>query len=396
MRIIDVFRLSARMFKTRSLRTFLTILGISVGIGAILFLVSLGYGLQNILLEKIATSEALLSLDVVSSETGLLPLTRGELDKISKIPEVEKVSPLASFTGKATLGKFSGEILINAVDSDYFGLAGIQPKMGELFGSEDRDKILLSESTIQLFNIAGPKEALGKNTALTIFMPQEQDTLEIKEIEKKYQVSGIMEDEGISYGFIPLSSLADVNIAFYSQVKVKVSNDKYIESVRESIIDLGFLVFALSDTVEQANKIFRFIQIALAVFGIVALIVSAIGMFNTMTIALLERTQEIGIMKALGAANQDIWRLFLTESVIMGFSGGIGGFIIGFTGAEVFNWILNILSRALGGASLDLFYRPLWFILTIIIFAAAVGFLTGLWPARRAAKLKTLEALRYK
>ena len=85
-----------------------------------------------------------------------------------------------------------------------------------------------------------------------------------------------------------------------------MSNEDEIEKVRGEIIEMGFTVSALSDTIEEANKIFQSVQIVLSFFGAVALVVSAIGMFNTMTIALLERTQEIGIMKSLGSPNSDI------------------------------------------------------------------------------------------
>jgi putative ABC transport system permease protein len=134
----------------------------------------------------------------------------------------------------------------------------------------------------------------------------------------------------------------------------------------------------------------------LASFGIVALIVSAIGMFNTMTIALLERTQEIGIMKALGATSADIWSMFLSESVIIGFLGGAGGIGIGMAGGEVFNYGINFLAGAMGGKGIDLFFTPLWFILLIITFSTFVGLITGFYPAKRAANINCLAALRYK
>lgn len=156
------------------------------------------------------------------------------------------------------------------------------------------------------------------------------------------------------------------------------------------------MVSALSDTIEQANQIFKIIQIVLSSFGIIALIVSAIGMFNTMTITLLERTQEIGIMKALGATSMEVWNLFLAESVVIGFFGGVGGIMLGFLIGELFNFGINILARAFGGVEVDIFYTPLWFILLIIIFSTFVGLLTGFYPARRAAKINALEALRYK
>ncbi len=131
---------------------------------------------------------------------------------------------------------------------------------------------------------------------------------------------------------------------------------------------MGFTVLSLSDTIEEANKIFQAIQIILSLFGAVALIVSAIGMFNTMTIALLERTQEVGIMKSLGASNKDVWKLFLVEAIIIGFLGGVSGIVVGLAGGAGLNFGVNKLASSLGGSEVDLFYTPNEFIIIIVIF----------------------------
>ena len=98
--------------------------------------------------------------------------------------------------------------------------------------------------------------------------------------------------------------------------------------------EMGFIVSALSDTISQANKIFRLVQIILGIFGVVGLIVAGIGLINTMSITLLERTSEIGILRALGASKNDIRKLFLMESTISGFLGGIVGTGFGFVLGE--------------------------------------------------------------
>ena len=105
MLVVDIFRLATRMFRTNRLRTILTILGISVGIGTILFLVSFGYGLQRLILEQITTSDALLSLDVSSGDVTTLRLDQAAADNISAIPQIEKISPvqLSQPTGQPSL-----------------------------------------------------------------------------------------------------------------------------------------------------------------------------------------------------------------------------------------------------------------------------------------------------
>lgn len=403
MLVTDILRLSTRMFRTNRSRTILTILGISVGIGAILFLVSLGYGLQVLILNRITTSDALLSLDVSTGDLESLKLNKESAEEIKRLPGVDKVSPLVTVQGQMNVDDISSELQINFADSDYFLLDGTVLKNGEFYANEDKDKnkIILSSSALLLFNLE-EEEAFGKEIHFTLFTPQEEEATtdslarEYVPLDHAFKIVGIIEEESSNYVYMPFSISDSLAIDDYSKVKVKVAKKEDLEFAREAIIERGFIVSALSDIIEQANQIFKVVQIVLASFGIVALIVSAIGMFNTMTIALLERTQEIGIMKALGATSVDIWNMFLAESVIIGFLGGLGGIMIGMLGGEAFNYGLNLLAGAFGGDKIDMFYTPIWFILVIIIFSTVVGLMTGFYPARRAARINALEALRYK
>ena len=182
----------------------------------------------------------------------------------------------------------------------------------------------------------------------------------------------------------------------YSRLKVKCRSSDVLDGVKEKLIGNNFLVSSLSDTVKEVNKMFRVVKIILALFGLVALLVSAIGMFNTMTVSLLERTKEIGIMKSIGASDKDILFIFLIESTIMGFLGGLSGIVLGIFFGKSANLILNTVARKMGGQALSLFYFPAWFLLFIIGFSILIGFLTGLVPARRASVIDPLDALRSK
>jgi len=115
-----------------------------------------------------------------------------------------------------------------------------------------------------------------------------------------------------------------------------------------------------------------------------------------MTIALLERTEEIGIMKSIGASDRAISMMFVMEASVMGFLGGLGGVGIGILGGRLFNVTINFIASHFGGEAVSLFYSPLWFVVVIIVFAGFVGFITGFIPARRASKIDPLDALRYK
>ena len=101
-------------------------------------------------------------------------------------------------------------------------------------------------------------------------------------------------------------------------------------------------------------------------------------------------------MRAVGVSKKDVRTMFLLESVIMGFLGGVGGVLIGYLSGQLANIGVNLLARTFGGQALDLFYNPPWFIMLIIIFSTVIGFLTGVYPSIRASRLNPLTALRYK
>ena len=399
----DILQLSLRIFKTNKLRTTLTVLGIGVGIGTILFLVSLGFGLQKTILEQITTSDALLSLDVFSESSSIIELDQENLNKIESMPEVMEVSPITIIPAQIEIDNLSSGTMVNAVNPSYFKLSGIQTTRGDLFIEGEGNKVVISSAALKSFDISDDNKALEKIVSIKLYLLKEEqeggnmvEDIEEINIINDFEIVGIIEDESSSYIYIPFSDVSHFNLPSFSRVKIKVSNQDEIESVREKVIGMGFNVSALSDTIEEANKIFQAVQIVLSLFGAVALIVSAIGMFNTMTIALLERTQEIGIMKSLGASNRDIWKMFLFEAAIIGFLGGISGILMGIIAGKLSNFGINKLASSLGGAEVNLFYTPNEFIIIILAFSLIVGFLTGLYPARRASKLNPLDALRYK
>lgn len=402
MLVTDLIRLATRMFRTSLSRTLLTILGISVGIGAILFLVSLGYGLQKMILEKITTSDALLSLDVTSGEIEGLKLNGETLQGISRIPGVAETSPLITAQAQMNIDDISSELAVNFVSREFLKLDGTVLKKGEFYSDDeaDKNKIIISSSALKLFNL-NEDQIFGKTIKFSLFVNGTANATDniIRNsinLDGDFKVAGIVDEESTNYVYLPFAGSQVLESADFSKVKVKVSQEKDLDVVRDAIIEQGYLVSALSDIIAQANQIFKVVQIVLASFGIVALVVSAIGMFNTMTIALLERTQEIGIMKSLGATSADVWKMFLTESLIIGFLGGSGGIAIGILGGQLFNLGLNFLAGAFGGQKINMFYTPFWFIAMIMVFSTVVGLVTGFYPARRAAKISALEALRYK
>jgi len=399
MRTNDLLSLSTRMFKTRPMRTMLTILGVSVGIGTVLFLVSLGYGLQNVILERIATADSLLTLDVSPGPAGTADLSESGITLIQSLPHIAEVSRQKNYSAQITINDLTGNVALSAVDASFLRLRGITPHWGKGFSDTDTGGVLLSSAAVQLFNLK-PADILGQAVHVTLFLSQKgtdgQESPQSVDRITPYTVTGVIDDESTSYADIALPSLRDLSITSYDQVKVKVESSGFLEAGRDALIARGFVVSALSDLIDQANKVFQVVQIVLALFGLVALIVSAIGMFNTMTITLLERINEIGIMRAIGITRGDILRLFLLESILMGFLGGLVGVLLGVGAGLVANAGINALAVRFGGSAIPIFQFPVWFVTVILVFSTLIGFLTGIYPSRRASKINPLDALRYK
>ena len=398
MRFFDLLKLSLRMFKARTMRTLLTILGMSVGIAAIIFLVSFGYGLQRTLLEKITTSDALITLDVTLGKTGGdEKLDSGTIETLKTLAGVVDIIPVLELPGQGKLDAITLDISTVASTASLLKSEGLQIEAGRLFTEDEPQNIIITAGVTKVFNIP-PEAMLGKTVTLTLFpsnAPGQTDKNTAFTPQNTYTIVGVVPGED-NLIYFSLDSLTDFPLRSYTKLKVKCLSTNVLDQVRRDIEQAGFAVSSISETIDQANKVFRAIQIVLMIFGMIALIVSAIGMFNTMTIALLERTEEIGIMKAIGASRGSISLMFIMESTLMGFLGAVGGVALGYTEGEVLNILINLVANRFGGSSVDLFYSPLWFISTVIAFGAFVGLLTGIFPARKASHIDTLEALRYK
>lgn len=404
MRLQDIGMLSTRMFKTNPARTWLTIAGMGVGTGAVVTLVGLGFGLQNIILEQIVLGDTLRSLSVNNPPNKSVILNQATVAQLADLPNVRDVAVMASFPALITMEGLTGNTFLQGIDPAYFRYSGATAVAGELFKDDDPPgandgSVILTKAVLKLFDIQEPEKAIGKTVTFRVFVPREGTTDQSDEVSfaRTYRVKGVTNEENFIASIILLSELGNnVRVRNYDRAQVLVSKVEFLDPTQEEIIKKGFIVTALSKTVEQANKIFQGIQAVLAVFGGIALTVSAIGMFNTMTVTLLERTGEIGVMRTLGASAGDIKILFISEAVIVGFLGGVMGIVFGTTIGFVLNSAMNVAATNFGGKAVSLFSFPITFLLFIAVFSAIVGFMTGVFPARRAAGLNPLDAIRYK
>ena len=401
MRVQDLAQLSTRAFKTNPMRTWLTILGMGVGTGAVVVLVGLGFGLQQIILEQIVFGETLLSLGVSATGAQNLKLTTETVEQFEAKDHVLDAAPLARFPALITYKGLTGNVFVQGAEPPYLRYAGITASEGNVFEEDDLDDgstIMLSPAVLKLFGLEEGESFVGEKVRFRILVPAGDGTDDVNEIfiDKEYTVRGITKEEGVLNALMMLPELrSHIGIEEYERIQVRVDTNEFLNVVEEELIADGYRVTALSKTVEQASKIFQGVQAVLATFGGIALVVSAIGMFNTMTVTLLERTKEIGIMRTIGAAPVDIKWLFVSESIIVGFLGGISGIVMGVTLGVIINLMLNLAASQFGGQSVTLFSFPLDFLAFIALFSAGVGYLTGIFPARRAASLNPLDAIRY-
>ena len=403
MRVQDLAQLSTRMFKTNPLRTWLTILGMGVGTGAVVVLVGLGFGLQQIILEQIVFGETLLSLGVSSTGAQGLRLTPETVTAFESKEAVLDAAPLARFPALITFKGLTGNVFVQGVEPPYLRYAGVTATAGDVFGEEDigdTNTIMISPATLKLFGVADEDidSFIGSKVSLRLLVPADDGTENVNEIiiDKEYTIRGITKEQGVLNVMMMLPELRNyVGIEEYERIQVRVDSNENLPLIEAELIEEGYRVTALSKTVEQASKIFQGIQAVLATFGGIALIVSAIGMFNTMTVTLLERTKEIGIMRTIGASPNDVKYLFVSESVVVGFLGGVSGILMGVGLGVSVNLFLNFVAGQFGGQAVSLFSFPLDFLMFIAIFSAGVGYLTGIFPARRASSLNPLDAIRY-
>jgi putative ABC transport system permease protein len=181
----------------------------------------------------------------------------------------------------------------------------------------------------------------------------------------------------------------------YSSISVRVKNPAQVQGVEDAIKKMGFTTFSILDASNSLRQVFRVLYAFLGIFGSLALTVASIGIVNTLVMAILERRREIGIMKAIGASDGDVKKLFFAEAGAMGILGGIVGVVLGWAIGQIINFGINIYLKSQSVPPEHFWAVPLWLVVFSIIFAFLVSLVSGLYPASRAAKLDPVQALRY-
>jgi len=391
----EMFRLSLRNFRVKPVRAILTILGMSIGFGVVLFLVSLGYGLQYILIGNLVTTQdSLVTMQATYPSQANLSFYTKDVAAIGQLPGVAEVTPVGQFSGEITREGSNSPALIsmNVVEPPYFRLSGSGVSVGKVISSTTPGVVVTSQ-TLALMGLSTSSASLGSRVNLTVaYEDSLQGTTTYAKAISALPLVGIILDDTREPLAIILPEELETPPPFYQSVLVKASAVDTVEKVRNELIDKGLVVSAKVDLVNQARQITNIITIVLAVFGVTALIVSAVGMFNTMIVSFMERTYEVGVLKSLGATDGDVRNLFLLESAVYGFLGGASGVILGVASSQGINLGLNLLAKHLGGKGFTLFITPLWFVGLTIGLSIMIGLISGFWPALRASKLSAKEA----
>lgn len=181
----------------------------------------------------------------------------------------------------------------------------------------------------------------------------------------------------------------------YSNISVRVKDPGKIQTVEDAVKKMGFNTFSMLDATRSLRRFFAVLDLFLGIFGSLALAVASIGIVNTLVMAILERRREIGIMKAIGASDADVKKLFFAEAGVMGAFGGALGVALGWTIGRLINIGTNVYLKRQDLAPEQIWFVPWWLVGGAVAFAIMVSLVSGLYPAARAARLDPVQALRY-
>lgn len=387
-----VFYMAWKNIQSKKLRSLLTATGIVVGIGSITFLVSFGLGLQNIVTKNVIGDKSIKSIDVVSANSRVVKLNADSLNKIRQLPHIEKLGTAYEFPASIGLKGGGVDTVIYGVDQVYQDSLSLRIKEGRLLKKDDSNAVVVSSSALSSIGVSDAKKAL--NQKLTAVVPIRIDNEKTKELRKELVIVGVLDSGKNSEVFVSSGLFQGAEAPVVKQVKVTADDVKNIPSLRKQIEALGLQTTSATDTLDQINQLFNIFNIILAGFGAIGIFVAILGMFNTLTISLLERTKEIGLMVTLGGRRRDMRRLFMIEAVLLSVIGSVVGVLLAVVGGRILNEFLNAQASTRVTEQFDVFSTPLWLMLVLVGLMIIVGLLVAYFPARRAEKINPIDALR--
>ena len=459
MSFYDILALALRNLRQAKLRTTLTTLGVSIGIASLAGMVSLGVGLQDQVVGRFLQAGVFDAITVVNpgefgaaaafvegrggfrppgargrgglpenAQTPALRLDGDALKQISEMENVREVYPNVRVPTQMSIGEFSSLVFLTGVPMSLKNEGAFQTfSYGGFFASDSDQACVLNLNTAKRIDENNPGSLIGKTATLAYAASKPDDAAtaaeinyQVRRVDLQCRIAGIVERDATALPIgggpnaavmIPLGLAEKIDAEIvtdtqsflrnpaarkvYGAVTVKVKQAKFTQDVEDRIRKMGFSAISVNDALRGAKNAFIILDIFLTLIGSIALAVSSLGIVNTMVMSILERTREIGIMKAVGASDSHIRRIFLIEASVIGVLGGIVGVAIGWTVGQVINFGVNIYIRTQGGTPGTFFFLPLWLIAGAIGFSIFVSLIAGSYPASRAAQLDPIQALRH-
>ncbi|MGI6250892.1 MAG: ABC transporter permease [Anaerolineaceae bacterium] len=437
MRIADLFSLILDNLGRRKGRVALTAIGVVIGTAAVVTLVSLGAGLQKNATSSLWGISDLSKINVYQGypdmQTGVIQefkesdikkMTLDAIKQIEAIPGVERVIVTDYLQASMDLSydQFIGYSQIVGVNVDDLKDMGYEVSQGVT--TLEKNKIVIGSWVPRNFYLQNaqpgkepppPPELFGKVIKANL-MKWSNDGVMTKR-SYTFEVVGVLkETKGEADGsiYVPLDQMQqwnewvagkhiNRNKEGYNSLIVRAESPEQTIEISKQINEMGFQAYTPQSTVEGINSFFTIMQVVFGGVGAIALLVAAIGIANTMTMAILERVREIGIMKAIGATNNNVLSIFLGEAAGIGFLGGLGGVGLGWVICSIINvfggaYLATQASSGGGGmmgGSPIATSMPWWLPVFSVAFATLVGLLSGLYPALNAATLVPVNALKY-
>ncbi|MEA4906691.1 MAG: ABC transporter permease [Anaerolineaceae bacterium] len=445
MRFFDLLKLIVDNLGRRKGRVLLTAIGVVIGTAAVVLLVSLASGLQQNATSQLTGIGDLTTISVYpgydevamsggavrimssggggggGADSGVHLLTPDAMRQIQGLPGVVEVIPRDYLMTEGILrfGRLQSWASIVGVGTQDLSVFGYPVQSGVTQLS--RGTAIIGGWALKNFfdpnqrpgqEAPGPPDLLDQQVRLVLNRYTQDGQMVSKTVNLR--VVGVLAEaraEQDNYLFVSMDDLTawnewamgqriNRNKQGYNQMYVKVEDIDYVLDVADQINNLGFMASTPQSYVNQINSFFVIMQIIFGGVGAIALLVAAIGIANTMTMAILERTREIGLMKAIGATNRDVLSIFLGEAAGIGFLGGLGGVILGWVSGQMLNvvaiaYMANQATETGAPPPATAVYTPAWLPLFALVFATLVGLLSGLYPALRAATLVPVAALKY-
>jgi putative ABC transport system permease protein len=449
MKARDLTDLALRNLREALFRNALTTLGVAVGVASLVAMLSLGVGLQELASKRLSQS-GLFDTILVTSKNSFRGAGRPQRDEqrgkpvrvldedarkeIEKFPNVVEVYPQIRFFTEVRFNNKPFATVVAGMPESSKNSGSFDGMKGHFFSSCAADEAILqiefakelSENTDSLIGQElllryAERQALQANGGSSADHPAEPSGgFSVVPKELRLKIIGVVETEpAAGYGgygnarlLIPLETAATLRAAqvndlrdivrdsaanktTYPSLSVRAKSPSQVEALEASIKNLGFNAFSLLDASKSLRTFFSVFDLLLGIFGSLALAVATLGIVNTLVMAILERRREIGVLKALGAADSDVQRLFFVEAGVMGLLGGILGVIFGWLLGRALTYGTNVYLHRQNLNSIELSSVPWWLVLAALGFAVLVSLAAGLYPASRAAKLNPVDALRY-